>query len=129
MQEILKSIDVGSLPESAKTAISRWGGLVKKTLSSNLEQVMVVESVERFCAVDEAVDSVARGRLFVLALRFLYEFDIIEDLAIMYWHNKASEKVANGGEGVSAELVQKATTFVEWLEEDSEDEDDSEDDD
>ncbi|KAJ2787331.1 translation initiation factor eIF-2B epsilon subunit, GEF [Coemansia interrupta] len=129
MQEILKFIDVGELPGSAKAAISRWGGLVKKTLSSNLEQVMVVECVERFCALDSAVDAGARGRLFVLALRFLYEFDIIEDLAIIYWHNKASEKVANGGEGVSADLVQKAAAFVEWLEEESDDDDDSEEDD
>ncbi|KAJ2707331.1 translation initiation factor eIF-2B epsilon subunit, GEF [Coemansia sp. IMI 203386] len=130
IQETLKFADVGGLPGSIKTMFSRWGGLIKKTLSNNLEQVMVIDIVERFCALEESLDESTRGRLFVLSLRFLYEFDIVEDLAIIYWYNKASEKAnsGSGAEEISQDLVQKIATFVEWLEESSEEEEDSDED-
>ncbi|KAI7834318.1 nucleotide-diphospho-sugar transferase [Kickxella alabastrina] len=124
-QEILKSIDVSALPGSAEHVVSRWGELIKRTVSSNLEQVNVVDIVERFCALDRSLEESVRSRLFLLVLRFMYELDIVEDMAIVYWYNKASEKA--DGDDVSQDLVQKIATFVEWLEESSSEDEEGED--
>ncbi|KAJ1821296.1 translation initiation factor eIF-2B epsilon subunit, GEF, partial [Coemansia sp. RSA 2599] len=62
IQETLRFADLDGLPGSVKTMFSRWGGLIKKTLSNNQEQVMVIDIVERFCALEESLDEGMRGR-------------------------------------------------------------------
>ncbi|KAJ2726718.1 peroxisome biogenesis factor 10 [Coemansia sp. Benny D115] len=125
-QEILRTIDVDNLQESARARISRWGDLIKRTIETNVEQIDVLDTTERYCALEPSLDSQARGRMFALVVKYLYEMEVIEDVAIVYWHNKAQEKKESE---VSMELVHKIDAFVEWLEEeDDSDEDDDEDD-
>ncbi|KAI9505012.1 nucleotide-diphospho-sugar transferase [Coemansia spiralis] len=125
-QEILGNIDLGGLPTSAKKVLSRWGGVIKRCISNEIEQVEVVDIVERYCALDPAVSDDLRSRLFRQTIPLLYEFDIVEDLAIIAWYNKA---VTKSSDEVSRELVQKIEVFVDWLNESEEEEDDDDDDD
>ncbi|KAJ1964420.1 translation initiation factor eIF-2B epsilon subunit, GEF [Dipsacomyces acuminosporus] len=124
VQKVLAAVDTDSLPGSLKKVLAKWGELVKRNIYSNMDQVNVVDIAERFCALDGSVDDKLRGKLFAYAVRFLYEFDIIEDLTVLAWHNKATRAA---GDAVSPELVQIIQPFVDWLnesDEESEDEDD-----
>ncbi|KAJ1771227.1 translation initiation factor eIF-2B epsilon subunit, GEF [Coemansia sp. RSA 1813] len=118
IQEILGNINLDELPGSAKKVLSRWGGIIQKCISSRIEQVDAIDIVERYCALDPTVDDDLRSRLFRQTIPLLYEFDIVEDLAVIAWYNKAIDKPS---EKVSHELVQKIEVFVDWLNE-SEDE-------
>ncbi|KAJ2558542.1 translation initiation factor eIF-2B epsilon subunit, GEF [Coemansia sp. RSA 1933] len=123
IQEILGNINTGELPAaSAKTVLSRWGGIIQKCISSRIEQVDAIDIIERYCALDPAIDDSLRSRLFRQTIPLLYEFDIVEDLAVIAWYNKAVDKPSGD---VSHELVQKLEAFVDWLNE-SEDEDSNE---
>ncbi|KAI8324060.1 nucleotide-diphospho-sugar transferase [Martensiomyces pterosporus] len=125
VQKVLSAVDAESLPGSLKSVLAKWAELIKRNIYSNMDQVNVVDIVERFCALDGSVDGKLRGKLFAYTIRFLYEFDVIEDLTVIAWHNKAAKAA---GDAVSPELVQIIQPFVDWLNESDEDEDDDEDD-
>ncbi|KAJ1734940.1 translation initiation factor eIF-2B epsilon subunit, GEF [Coemansia sp. Benny D160-2] len=121
IQEILGNINLEQLPTSAKSVLSRWGGVIQKCISSRVEQVNTIDIVERFCALDPAIDADLRSRLFRQVVPLLYEFDIVEDLAVIAWYNKAVDKPSDQ---VSHELVQKIEVFVDWLNESDDEESD-----
>ncbi|KAI8369361.1 nucleotide-diphospho-sugar transferase [Radiomyces spectabilis] len=115
---LIDRIDLASPVPSMKKVFTKWGDLVTKVTHSQDDQVHVLEMIQKHCASQSAL-----GKLFLGTLQLLYNMDIIEEDAIMQWYD--SEASQNGSAAEIA-LREKATKFIDWLneaeEEDSDDE-------
>jgi len=93
--------------------------------ASQLAQLMALESLLA------GAPAAGKARKEVpLLLKFLYEEDIIDEAIIIGWHHKANAAAVLGVDDASAEDIRNvAEPVVQWLEEASTDEEDSDSDD
>ncbi|KAI8991766.1 hypothetical protein BDF20DRAFT_904238 [Mycotypha africana] len=105
--------------QSMKSVLNKWAPLVGKMTHTPDDQVHVLQILQTYCASQENL-----GKLFLGALQIFYNADVVEEDAIRHWYNSDS---ANSSPA-ETKLKEKATKFIEWLdeaEEESEEEDDS----
>ncbi|KAJ1736248.1 translation initiation factor eIF-2B epsilon subunit, GEF [Coemansia biformis] len=133
MQEVLRTVDIASLATSVPAALKKWGPVIEGFVGDGREQLDLMDTVERHCALEDGIDNAARSRLFVRTVYMLYQLDIVEDVAIIAWHGRAQKKPADE---VSADLLCALEPVVDNLNEtdessdgDEEEDDDNEDED
>ncbi|KAI9481984.1 nucleotide-diphospho-sugar transferase [Coemansia mojavensis] len=124
MQEVLRTIDIGSMAESAKRVMYKWAPVIEEYISDGRDQLDLMGILERYCALEDEIDDALRSRLFVRLVYLVYQLDIVEDVAIVAWFNRAEKKPA--GE-VHPELLRALQPVVDGLNEsDDESEEESE---
>ncbi|KAI8372229.1 hypothetical protein EDC96DRAFT_500354 [Choanephora cucurbitarum] len=120
---IMGHIDHGNPVQGLKTVLNKWAPLVGKMTHLPEDQVHVLQVLQKYCASEEYL-----GKLFLGALQIFYNADIVEEEAIRRWYNTSELSMATPAE---AKLREKATKFIEWLdeaEEESEEEEEESDD-
>lgn len=114
------STDTLNVKEAAAKIFNDWGGLFKRQVFSQEEQQDLAQTIQEACiTVDQEYNQVV---LFI-ALRQLYEKDIIEEDNILKWWDSEASSENEGLRQVRGLTAQ----FVEWLqdaEEESEEESD-----
>ncbi|KAJ2798316.1 translation initiation factor eIF-2B epsilon subunit, GEF [Coemansia guatemalensis] len=124
VQEIFRTIDLGSISDSTVKVLRKWAPVIKDYISDGHDQLDLMDIIERYCALEGDIDSGARCRLFVRIVYMSYQLDLLEDVAIIAWHNRAHK----AGTEVDPGLLQALQPVVDGLNEsDDSDEDDSED--
>ncbi|KAI9243531.1 nucleotide-diphospho-sugar transferase [Sporodiniella umbellata] len=114
---ILDHIDAGSPVQSVKTVFGKWSSLIGKMTHSPTDQLHVVHILQKHCATQEHL-----SKIFLSSIQILYNNDFVEEDAIRTWY--ASDEAKADPE--EAKLREKATKFIEWLDE-AEEEDSDED--
>ncbi|KAJ2852683.1 translation initiation factor eIF-2B epsilon subunit, GEF [Coemansia brasiliensis] len=124
MQEVLRTIDIASMAESAARVMRKWAPVIEEYISDGRDQLDLVGILERYCALEDKVDDASRSRLFVRLVYLVYQLDIVEDVAIIAWFNRAEKKPASE---VHPELLRALQPVVDGLNEsDDESEEESE---
>ncbi|KAJ2747430.1 translation initiation factor eIF-2B epsilon subunit, GEF [Coemansia sp. BCRC 34301] len=118
LKEALDAIDLAALPGSAKATLARVSKLVTWGISTGTEQLDAIGIVERYCALNQAVDDSVCRRLFKAVVCILYELDVLEDMAVIVWYNRSLER--SDGE-VSRALLGAIKPFVDVLNESDDD--------
>ncbi|KAJ2501926.1 translation initiation factor eIF-2B epsilon subunit, GEF [Coemansia sp. RSA 1972] len=111
VQEVLRIIDIDALADSASRTLRRWGPVIAEYIADGRDQLDLVDIVERHCAEERGLDGV-RAKLFVRLVYLMYQLDIVEDVAVVAWHNRAQKKT-----DVDQELVRALHSFVDGLNE------------
>ncbi|KAJ2084447.1 translation initiation factor eIF-2B epsilon subunit, GEF [Coemansia sp. RSA 988] len=123
VQEIFRTIDLGSISDSTVKVLRKWAPVIKDYISDGHAQLDLMDIIERYCALESDIDGGVRSRLFVRIVYMSYQLDLLEDVAIIAWHNRAHKT----GE-VDSSLLQALQPVVDGLNEsDDSEEDDSED--
>ncbi|PIA19151.1 nucleotide-diphospho-sugar transferase, partial [Coemansia reversa NRRL 1564] len=124
-QEIFRTIDLRSISDSTVKVLRKWAPVIKDYVSDGRDQLDLMDIIERYCALESDIDSGTRCRLFVRIVYMLYQLDLLEDVAVIAWHNRAHK----AGTNVDPSLLQALQPVVDGLNEsDDSDEDDSEED-
>ncbi|KAJ1778331.1 hypothetical protein LPJ67_006100 [Coemansia sp. RSA 1938] len=121
VQEVLRIIDIDALADSASRTLRRWGPVIAEYIADGRDQLDLVDIVERHCAEEHGLDGV-RAKLFVRLVYLMYQLDIVEDVAVVAWHNRALKKA-----DVDQELVRALEPFVDGLNESDDSDDESDD--
>ncbi|KAI8064821.1 uncharacterized protein B0P05DRAFT_554490 [Gilbertella persicaria] len=117
---IMDHIDRNNPVQSLKTVLNKWAPLVGKMTHLPEDQLHVLQVLQKYCASEEYL-----GKLFLGALQIFYNADIVEEEAIRRWYNSNELSMASPAE---SKLREKASKFIEWLdeaEEESEEEEES----
>ncbi|KAI8976815.1 hypothetical protein BDB01DRAFT_802670 [Pilobolus umbonatus] len=117
---IMDHIDRNNAIKSMKTVLNKWAPLIKKMTHTPEDQMHVLHVLHTHCTKEEYLN-----KLFLGALQLIYNADIVEEDAIRVWY--ASDK--SRATPALTKLREKATKFIEWLdeaEEESEEESDDE---
>ncbi|KAI8646086.1 hypothetical protein BD408DRAFT_410645 [Parasitella parasitica] len=117
---IMNHIDRDNPVQSLKTVLTKWASLIGKMIHLPEDQLHALQILQKHCA-----SQLYLNKLFLGALQLFYDSDIVEEEAIRNWYNTDLSK-ANLTE---SKLRDKATKFIEWLdeaEEESEDEEEEE---
>ncbi|ORX87729.1 nucleotide-diphospho-sugar transferase [Basidiobolus meristosporus CBS 931.73] len=117
---VLKQVDLNKFQESLKQLLARWSPLIKKSIHSEDDQIDALVTLQEFCA-----DSEPHSKLFLFALRFFYQFDLVEEDSVIEWYNLDTDDMNEQ----EKKLRQMATPFITWLEEADEDSDEDDEDD
>ncbi|CAO3660958.1 unnamed protein product [Rhizopus stolonifer] len=115
---ILDHIDANSPVQSVKTVFGKWSSLIGKMTHSPEDQLHVLQVLQKHCATEEYL-----SKIFLSSIQILYNSDFVEEDAIRIWYKSESSKATP----VEAKLRERATKFIEWL--DEAEEEDSDDDD
>lgn len=116
---IMDHIDHNNSTQSLKTVFTKWAPLIGKMTHNYEDQLHVLQVLQKHCTSQEYF-----GKLFLGALQLLYNGDIVEEEAIRAWYNSDLSKATPA----ESKLREKATKFIEWLdeaEEESEEEESS----
>ncbi|CAO3615447.1 unnamed protein product [Mucor fragilis] len=116
---VMDHIDRNNPVASLKTVLTKWAPLVGKMTHLPEDQLHVLQVLQKHCTSQEYL-----GKLFLGALQLFYNADIVEEEAIRRWYNTDLSKATPA----EAKLREKATKFIEWLdeaEEESEEEEES----
>ncbi|KAJ2120433.1 translation initiation factor eIF-2B epsilon subunit, GEF [Coemansia sp. RSA 1822] len=126
VQEVLRTIDMDALADSASRTLRRWGPVIAEYIGDGRDQLDLVDILERHCALEHGLVDATRTRLFVRLVYLMYQLDIVEDVAIIAWHNRAQKRAGE----VNQELVRALEPVVDGLNEsdDESDEDSGSDD-
>ncbi|CAO3668495.1 hypothetical protein G6F70_008717 [Rhizopus microsporus] len=114
---ILDHIDANSPVQSLKTVFSKWSALIGKMTHSPDDQLHVLQILQRYCATKEHLN-----KIFLGALQLLYDSDVVEEDAIRAWYNSESSR----SNPLESKLRDRATKFIEWLDEAEEEDSDDE---
>ncbi|ORX61897.1 hypothetical protein DM01DRAFT_1379780 [Hesseltinella vesiculosa] len=118
---LINQIDLSNPVASMKKVLTKWGPLVDKVMHKSEDQVHILSLLQKHCATNPAL-----GKIFLGSLQILYNIDVIEEDAVMTWYTTGASKDGNAEE---LKLRDKATKFVEWLNEaEEESEEDSDED-
>ncbi|KAJ2302985.1 translation initiation factor eIF-2B epsilon subunit, GEF [Coemansia sp. RSA 2706] len=121
VHEILRTVDVAALPDSAARVLRKWAPVIDEYISDGRDQLDLVGILERHCALEVAAEDAVRARLFVRLVYLLYQLDVIEDVAIIAWFNRAQKKLAGD---VDPELLRALEPVVDGLDESDDESDD-----
>lgn len=116
---VMDHIDRNNSVQSLKTVLTKWAPLIGKMTHLPEDQLHVLQVLQKHCASQDYL-----SKVFLGALQLFYNADIVEEEAIRRWYNTDLSK-ANPAE---SKLREKATKFIEWLdeaEEESEEEEES----
>ncbi|KAF7724274.1 hypothetical protein EC973_001175 [Apophysomyces ossiformis] len=115
---IIDHIDTSSPGRGLRPVLTKWCPLIGKVTHGLEDQVHVLQVLQKHCATQESL-----SRVFLAAIQLMYDADVVEEDAVMRWYNSEASKSGNPAE---VKLREKATKFIEWLneaeEEDSSDE-------
>ena len=117
------------LLKRAMSTLKRWASLLQKFLKNEDDQVEVLLTLEEFCSGEgDFEESGEKGTTFVhifpQMLKVMYELDILTEEALFVW---AEEKALASEQ--EKKFLAMAKPFLDWLEEASSEEEDSESDD
>ncbi|KAI8066716.1 nucleotide-diphospho-sugar transferase [Gongronella butleri] len=118
---VMNHIDLANPAASLKKVMMHWGPLIGKVVHKMEDQVHALTLLQKHCATNAAL-----GKLFLSSLQILYNIDVIEEDAVMTWYSTSASK---DGSAEELKLRERATKFIEWLNEaEEESEEDSDDD-
>ncbi|KAJ2163139.1 translation initiation factor eIF-2B epsilon subunit, GEF [Coemansia sp. RSA 552] len=126
VHEIFRTIDVESLPDSTAQVLRRWSPVMAEYIGGGRDQLDVVGICERYCALEDDLATAVRPRLFVRLVYMLYQLDLVEDVAIIAWYNRALKKPEAE---VNHALLRALEPVVDGLNESDGSDDDDDDDD
>ncbi|KAI7903357.1 uncharacterized protein BX663DRAFT_453878 [Cokeromyces recurvatus] len=115
---IMNHIDPKNSVQSLKSVLNKWAPLIGKMTHLPEDQVHVLQVLQKHCASQEYL-----SKLFLGALQMFYNADIVEEDAIRTWYESDKSK-ANPAE---MKLREKASKFIEWLDEAEEESDEDSD--
>ncbi|KAI9478110.1 MAG: hypothetical protein EXX96DRAFT_237454 [Benjaminiella poitrasii] len=115
---IMDHVDPKNSVQSLKSVLTKWVPLVGKMTHLPEDQVHVLQVLQKHCATQEYL-----SKLFLGALQMFYNADIVEEDAIRNWYNSDKSK-SNPAE---IKLRERATKFIEWLDEAEEESDEESD--
>lgn len=118
------STDTLNAKEASAKIFGKWGALFRRQVFNDSEQVDLAQIIQDTCVGLEAQSGPV---ILFVALRHLYEMEIIEEDSILkWWDSEASTTTED-----LRQVRELASQFVEWLkdaeEESDEDDDDGED--
>lgn len=122
VEEVMSTIEKDDLVKSAKAVLEKGADLIKWSINGNMDHLDALDTIERYCATDSDIEDNVRSRLFTIAIRQLYEFDIVDDMAIVAWHRRSQAK---SEEEVNHKFLELIQPLVDMLIE-SDDEEESE---
>ena len=103
-----------------------WGGLLRKFITSEDDEVDLLLALEEFCMEDGVFEGTGEhGAIFatvfegILQVMYHDNVDLLSEEGILKW---AEEK--SGGTETERRFVNAASAFIEFLKDDDEDEDD-----
>ncbi|KAI9316229.1 nucleotide-diphospho-sugar transferase [Dichotomocladium elegans] len=120
---LLDSVDVSkNAASSIRAMLNKWAALIIKATHGREDQVHVLRLFQIHCAKNEQLN-----KLFLGILQLLYDLDVVEEESILKWYTSDASKSTSPAE---LSLREKATKFINWLqeaEEESSEEEDSDD--
>ncbi|KAK9768397.1 translation initiation factor eIF-2B epsilon subunit, GEF [Basidiobolus ranarum] len=117
---VLRQVDLSKFQESTKKLLSRWSPLMKKSIHSEEDQIDALVILHQFAAQSEP-----HTKIFLFALRFFYEFDLVDEDSVIAWYNLGTDDL----DDQEKKLREMAAPFITWLEQADEDSDEEEDED
>ncbi|OLY84878.1 putative translation initiation factor eIF-2B subunit epsilon [Smittium mucronatum] len=127
------------LASSVKILLEKWSVLINKNIYSIADQgdsigivfeyLLVVYNDHRLSDSSDSTFGPFISRLFLLIVRFLYEFDVLEGDSIINWYNNKTDDNDDVELDQSENLIVSGLEkFVDWLDEDSDSDADDDDD-
>jgi len=130
LMKVSKGMSDGKLVGALKTHLEMWLPLLKRLCIGVEEEKAIIVALENSAIGGGDVGEVlSSGMSFRFFLQTLHDEEAISEEAILTWASERRTEVAQGGEDdprLTLFQMQSVQDFLEWLEDDSEEEDESE---
>lgn len=123
--QITADMTDGKLVTGIKQKMEFWASLLQKMSIGQPEEISIIHGLERAATAETpAANKLSSGLSFRFLLQALHDEEVLSEEALLAWaESRKSEPSADTPIGKLFQLP-SVQDFLEWLEEDSEDEDD-----
>jgi len=130
LMKVSKGMSDGKLVGALKTHLEMWLPLLKRLcIGVEGEKAIIVALENSAIGGGDVGEVLSSGMSFRFFLQTLHDEEAISEEAILTWASERRTEVAQGGEDdprLTLFQMQSVQDFLEWLEDDSEEEDESE---